>query len=374
MKKILSAIIILTALTGISYADIVYTTSDSLGLIRVDSVTSVDTPVLRYTNLGGDPLVGSYMARSEPYIMVVDRASNYSGGDTALIFKTSDLTSPEKSLYLKGVYDTKKFASSYNGRSIFFASRGNVSIVEFDTTSIDVPINAYTYINDSEDQYEYEYEPELIDMSVGSSYIYAMFRTSSDKVELFAFDGQLKEGVKNMKRGTIRNDAANLSSLTSGRFAIGADEGISIASHTSIRTLTSTDYPVKSICSDTGDGLYFMEYSESGEVNLCHYHPSTKVIGIVDSMQGTSDCQLVKDSSYNVLAALTGDSIYLYDMTTDELIASFDSSSLGGTPLNMTASRAIYDDGSSSSSNCDVSCMGAIMMIVLGVSLMRRKR
>ena len=371
MKRILAAIIILSALTGISYADIVYTTSSALGVIPVNSTEDIGTPALRYTSLGGDPLVGSYSVGSNPYVMVVDRASNYSGGDTALIFNASNLTSPEKRVNLNGVRNTKTFASSYNGRSIFFASQGNASIVEFDTTSIDIPINAYTYVNDSEDT---EYEPELVDMSVGTYYIYALFRANPDKIELFAFDGQLKEGIEDTRRGTVRNDASNLSALTSNRFAIGAEEGISIANTTTIYALTSTDYPVKSICRDSGNGLYYIEQSVSGDVNLWHYSSDNERRTRIDSMQGTSDCQLVRDSDYNILAAMTGDSIYLYDMTNDELLASFDSSRLGGVPLNITVSHAEYDSGSSSSSNCNVSCLGTMMMSVFVFGMMKRKR
>ena len=109
-------------------------------------------------------------------------------------------------------------------------------------------------------------------------------------------------------------------------------------------------------------------------MNLWHYSNDNERMTRIDSMQGTSDCQLVRDSDYNILAAMIGDSIYLYDMTNDELLASFDSSRLGGVPLNITVSRAEYDSGSSSSSNCSISCLGAMMMSVLGVSLMRRKR
>ncbi|MBQ3395627.1 MAG: hypothetical protein IJG55_04760, partial [Synergistaceae bacterium] len=153
MKKITALILILFAFTGISYADIVYTTSDgNLGTIPINSRTEINTPSIQYSGVGADPLVGSYTVGTTPYVMVVDRASDNAFGDTALIFSASDLTAPSASVTLNGVHDTKTFAGSYNGRSLFFASDGNTSIIEFDTSSIDIPINMYTYVQDSADE------------------------------------------------------------------------------------------------------------------------------------------------------------------------------------------------------------------------------
>ena len=371
MKKITALILILFAFTGISYADIVYTTSDgNLGTIPINSRTEINTPSIQYSGVGADPLVGSYTVETTPYVMVVDRASNNAFGDTALIFSASDLTAPSASVTLTGVHNTKTLAGSYNGRSLFFASDGNTSIVEFDTSSIDIPINMYTYVQDSADE---EYEPEFLDMSVGRTYIFALFRATPDKVELFAFDGQIKEGVSKTRRAVIRSDAASLSALASNRYAVGAEEGVSVANINSIRAIVSTDYPVKATCRDKDSGLYFAEQSESGDVYLWHSSYNGDNVKQVASLQGTSDCQLLRHSSYNILAAMTGDSIYLYDMSDDGLLASFSASDLGGRPLNIAESNPEHDDGKSSGSNCSVSCLGAIMIGVTGFAL-RRKR
>lgn len=372
MKKILTAIIILAGFTSISNADIVYTTSEgSLGVIPISSITDIGTPSIMYSGIGSDPLVGSYTEGTTQYVMVVDRESNNAYGDRALVFSSSNLRSPVKNLTLNGVQNTKAFASSHNGRSIFFASQENASIFEFDTTSIDIPINAYTYTNTSEDE---EYEPELVDMSVSTSHIFALFRATPDKIELLAFDGQLKEGVENTRKGEIRNDATGLAALSSNRFAIAAEEGVSIANTASIYMLVSTDYPVKSICRDSGNGLYYAEQSESGDVNIWHHSSGSDDPKRIASMQDAldSDCQLVRDNDYNILAAMIGDSIYLYDMEKNEFLDSFDSSSLGGIPLNIAVSKAEYDNGSSSSSNCNVSCAGAVLALILGFALRRR--
>ena len=201
-----------------------------------------------------------------------------------------------------------------------------------------------------------------------------MFRAAPDNIELLTFDGQIKEGVKNTRRVTIRNDAANLAALSSNRFAVGAEEGIIITNIASIKAIVSTDYPVKSICRDSGSGLYYVEQSASGDISLMHSDIEGSDINLIDSMQGTSDCQLVRDSDNNILAAMIGNSIYLYDMKTDILLASFDSSSLGGSPLNIAVSNVDYDEGSSSGSNCDVSGLGALMMSVCILGMMKRKR
>lgn len=371
MKKILALILIFSAFTGVSHADIVYTTSDgNLGAIPITSRTEIGTPSIQYRRAAADPLVGSYTVGTSPYVMVVERASDNAFGDTALIFSASDLTAPSSSVTLTGVHNTKTFAGSYNGRSLFFASDGNTSIVEFDTSSIDIPINMYTYVQDSADE---EYEPEFLDMSVGRTYIFALFRATPDKVELFAFDGQIKEGVKKTRRAAIRSDATSLAALNSNRYAVGADEGVSVANINSIRAIVSTDYPVTAICRDKDSGLYFAEQSESGDVYLWHSSYNGDNVKLVASLQGTSDCQLLRHSSYNILAAMIGDSIYLYDMSDDGLLASFSASELGGTPLNIAESNPDHDDGKSSGSNCNMSCMGLMLAGVFGFAL-RRKR
>ncbi len=373
MKRILAAIIILTALSGISYADIVYTTSSgSLGIIPVNSKEDIGTPLVMYSGLGSNPLVGSYVVetsqnKTSPYIMVVNRSSSLEESDTALIFKASDLTSPVERVTLKGVYHTKAFASSYNGRSLFFASQGNASIVEFASSSPDIPLNMYMYDNISEDT---DYEPELVDMSVGMYHILALFRATPDKLELFTFDGQLKEGIKDFRRGTIRNDATNISYLRANRFAIGAEGGIIQLNYTAIQAVISTDYPVSSVCRDTGDGLFYAEQSESGDVNIWHYVDET--ITKIASLESDSDCKLLKDSNYEVLAVMTEKGIYLYGMRDGTLLASFDTSSLGGVPLNITVSKAAGDDGSSGS-NCNVSSIGALMMSIMVFALKRKR-
>ena len=369
MKKVFTAIIILAAFTGISHADIIYTTTDgSMGAIPVNSAKDIGIPSLQYSGLGSDTLLGAYTEGTNPRIMIVNRSSNLEAPDTALIFSTSNLTAPSSRITLNGVYDTKTFASSYNGRSLFFASRGNTSIIEFDSSSPDIPINLYTYTSADS-----EYEPEFVDMAVNNNYIYAIFRASPDKLEMLVFDGQLKEGVKNTRRGLIRNDATGLAPLASNRFAIGAEYGLSIVTNSATLTTISSDYPVTAMCKDRGYGVYYTEQSESGDINLCHYDSDKKEVTLIDSLQSISDCQLVRDSYTNILAAMMGDSIYLYDMTeNDELIVSFSASDLGGTPMNIAVSRVEYDEGKSSGSNCNVSCMGLMLAGVLGFALRRR--
>ncbi len=375
MKKILAAIIILTALSGISYADIVYTTSNgSLGIIPVRSAEDIRTPEVMYSGLRENSLVGAYVVetsqnKTSPYIMVVNRNENVEASDTALIFKASELTSPAMSTTLNGVYNTKTFAGSYNGRSLFFASQEDVSIVEFDAASPDIPLNMYMYNNILEDTTDYE--PELIDMAVGTYHIMALFRATPDILELFMFDGQLDETVKDFRRGTIRNDATNIAYLKGNKFAIGAEGGVSIVNLNTIQTIVSTDYPVKSICRDTGDGLYFAEQSQNGDVDIWHYKNEDSIT-MVASIEGDYNCKLLKDSDYDVLAVMSGNRIYLYKMNDDIFLASYDTSSLGGTPTNITVSKAASEE-ESSGSNCDVSSMGVLMMSVLVFALMRRK-
>ena len=233
-------------------------------------------------------------------------------------------------------------------------------------------MNSYTYTADSDDE---SYTPEIIDMSVGINNIYALFSKPDDMPELIAFDGQLKEDVEGITRGTLSTDAFMMTFMSSNRLALASSEGISVVRRNTISKIWSSDKTVKAMCRDDNDGLYFVAHNESEDADeLYHYDESKVVLMPIDSFDVAPKYQLVRDIDNHILAVMTGDSILLYSTTDDLLVEEFDASYTEGSFVSIAASTTDAEEGSSSGSNCNVSCLGAIMMSVCLYAVLRRKR
>ena len=142
MKKILAAMMIIAAFTGISHADILYTTSEgSLGVIPVGnstSTTSVDVPTLMYSHLGSDAIAGSYSVGTNHYVMVVDRRPDNISGDMALIFTSSNLESPVNSADLEGVNSTMSVERMVSAGTVMPADMPRKMVLS-NSTAINMP-------------------------------------------------------------------------------------------------------------------------------------------------------------------------------------------------------------------------------------------
>ncbi len=292
-------------------------------------------------------------------------------GDTALVFNPSNLSSPVDSVrkVLKGVYSAQSMAGSDNGRSIFFASGS--SIHEFSTSDFSLS-RSYTYSPKTSD----DITAEISVLMTGSNVIYALVnQTNSDDV-ILGFDGQLREDVtKNFERTALSSDAEAVSWLSNSRIAIGHPDGVDVRGRNSkvfVRML-STDVPVKALCQDAGDGFYFIEQSESGDVYttvLKHYRSSTEIVELFTNIEGQA-YMLIRDKDSGIAAAIVGDEILVYMMEGDVLLGKYDSSELGGYPVQVASSTVKGDDGKSSS-GCSVSGTGMLLILAAGCMFLKR--
>ena len=369
MRKFL-AVMIMLLIPASSWADLVYQTSDGkLGLIEATVNLSVDLQGIQYGGVGADSEIATYWDGSQSKIILVKRNEDRTtSGDSALVFSPSDLTAPEKSVAsLGGVYGTQVIAGSNQGRVIYLAT--GKTLTELYTSDFTYS-NSYTF-NISEDIFT----PQILSMTVWNYGLYALYGLDNDAglSVVFGFDGQLKENVSSFKRYVISSDASDLALLANTRIGVARDDGVDVISNNAIRSIVSSDAPVKAICRDTGAGFYYIEQSVSGDVytnTLKQYSSQEEIITLASGYVGER-CKLLFDENNSMLMAILGDSILIYDMRYNDLLAEYDSTQLGGRPVNIALSYVNGDDGKTSS-GCN-SGMGMIMFLACACVILKRR-
>ena len=376
MRKIFVSLMLVFMLCSVSQADIVYTTSTGrLGFISIsrnDDTLSIGTPSVMYSGIGTNSLAASYWDGTSAKLIVIDRTTDLttSSGDKAFIFNASGLSSPlnPEGTTLTGAYNVQSALSSYNGKGLFVASRENASVIEFRT-------------EDFEQGHIYTYEPESGDtstpkaLSILADYnsVYTLFNVNSNKSVAMKFDGQLKENVEGYVRVETDYAASYMGWLSNGRIVTAHPNGIDVLNGGQFKRLLSSDKPVKTLCQDSGHGFYFTTQELSGDVYTCdlyHYDDeSGDITSLLENRTG-SQLQTLRDDGNNILAAIIGGKIFLYDMLNDNLAGEYDSSILNGEPVSLSITTASGDDGKTSS-GCEISGMG---IILLAVSLFLFKR
>ena len=359
MRKFLVSVILVMMLCVSAYADIVYTTdTGNMGLIGITGSTSADFYGTQCTGIDSSLLLGSYWDGSSTRIILVDRTTDLTtSGDTALIFSPSNLTAPiNENITLSGVYNTQAISGSNNGRGLFLAS--GASVYELRTLDFQ-PVRSYTY----DPETSRDITPKVKALLMGTYMIYAMIEQENSADIILGFDGQLRDDVENFTKEYLPSGTTSISWLSRSRIAAAHTDGVSIWGSSGFISIVSTDAPVKALCQDSENGFYFLERAQSGDTymtTLKHY--SSGEITILSTGDTGLSCQLIRDETYNVLGAVTGSRILLYNMKDDLLIGEYDASSLGGLPVYITAGNVKGDD-SSSSSGCDVSGMGMIVLM-----------
>ena len=362
-RRILSGIAVMLILCGISWADIAYTTSDGgLGLIKIRGAraTSVDVEGIKYQGSNTNPLIAPYWDNGSSRVILIERTNDdTTSGDKAYTFNPSDLSKPlnTEAKTLNGIYDTQSAVYSYNGRGLFLSS--GTKITQVNTSDLNF-VRSYDASRDY---------GAVHDIVVHNDRIHALVDSGDTESALFTFDGQLTSDNGNMSIRRIRHRATSMALLNS-RFSFAHSDGVYILDSVNI----SSDNPVASFCSDTGNGFYCLTKDSAGNSELMHYSATTSSFTRLFSGQSGESLKVIRDTSYNILGAVTGGTIRLYNMTDDTLIGTYDSATLGGTPLNMALTSSSGSDGSSgSSSGCNASGMG---MIVAGLCalVMGRKR
>ena len=170
----------------------------------------------------------------------------------------------------------------------------------------------------------------------------------------------------------LPSGTTEISWLSNSRVAAAHTDGVSVWGRNGFVSIVSSDAPVRSLCRDGGDGFYFLEGVQSRDTyitTLKHYNYGSGVATLNTGDIGKVS-QLVRDESYNVLAAITGSKILLYSMRNDALIGEYDSSMLEGLPVNIAVTSVSGDDGKTNS-GCDISGAGMIMLLA-GIMILRR--
>ena len=368
----LVSVIFALASTGAN-ADIVYLTdSGALGRIGITGAESTDLYGTQYAVSWNDPFLGSYWDGSNSRVILVERETDTAAsGDTALVFNPADLTRPIDSerKVLAGVYSAQAMAGSENGRGIFFASGS--SIHEFSTSDFSLS-RSYTYKPKTSE----DITAEITALMTGSNVIYALVKQENSCDIFLGFDGQLREDVtKNFERTALYSDAAAISWLSNARIAAGHTDGIDVRGRNSrvFGRMLSTDVPVKALCEDAGDGVYFIEQSEIDDVyttSLKHYISDTEITELFTNTEGQA-YTLLRDKDSGIVSAIVGDVILVYMMDGDILLGKYDSSELGGIPVQIASSTVSGDDGKSSS-GCSVSGMGMLLILAAGCMFLKR--
>ena len=375
-RKLFVSLVLVMLLCGTSQADIVYTTSTgNLGFISIsrnNDTLSIETPSVMYSGIGTNSLAASYWDGKEARLIVIDRTTDLtaSSGDKAFIFNPANLSSPlnPEGTTLTGAYNVQSALSSYNGKGLFVASRENASVIEFNTEDFEQG-HIYTYEPESGDTST----PKTVNILLDYYYVYALLNVNPNKSVAMRFDGQLKENVDGYVRVETDYAASFMGWLSNGRIVTAHPNGVDILDGGQFKRLLSSDEPVKTLCQDYGHGFYFTTQELSGDVYTCdlyHYDNESQDITPLQENKTGSQLQTIRDESNNVLAAVIGRKILLYDMLNDNLVGEYDSSILNGEPVSLSITTASGDDGKTSS-GCEVSGMG---IILLSVSLFLFKR
>lgn len=380
-KKFFAGLLLVFMLASVSCADVAYTTSNGkMGYIAISTVLgilSADSPVVMYTDAADNALAAHYYNESgTSYIALIEPESDKSvlSGDTAYIFNASNLTEPVNNgiKTLKGTYNTHSAAFSENHRGLFLASgvKGEATISEFNTDELEF-VRSFSYITSN----------DAVTMSSvmtnGSNIFCLVKKATPDNSLILRFDGQLDDRVRGYSETKVRYDSEIIAFGKDNRIFIAHSGGVDTLTNGEPFLLVSTDTPVKALCKDKDGGFYFMTQNSDGEQVLAHY-VSIDELNEVDS--GLSDSLVSKLLYYNsdnkkFVAAIIGDCIAIYDSDTDELIAEFTSSQLGGIPISITASTQNTSSTSeSSSSSCNATGAGLFMMLLsAGYVFMKRK-
>ena len=378
MRKILAALIFIAALSGTSWANVLYTTDNGkLGIIGVQGVLSIDAPAVQYDGIGNNAFVASFWNGHETRVITVNRTSDDTvSGDTAFVFKSSKLSEPinRKGNTLKGIYNTQAAASSRNGRGLFIASRENASIVELNTENLQ-PVRSYTYRAKSGDT-----EPHMQGILMSYSNIYGLVEAGEAKSVFIRLDGQLKEHVRGTGKTSFDQEAASMSWLSGSRVAVATSSGIGLIGYGGLNMQAETENPAKSVCPDDGNGFYFITQEESGETyisRLYHHYPvddETAETSEIYTNESGKNCQLLRFLNKSMIAAIAGDKILLLDSATSEVLKEFDSNALGGVPVSIASDSVSGDSDDSSNGSCTLSGAGIFMLLAFaGIAVKCRK-
>ena len=391
MRKtfLMSVFALLCALlaAGTAGADVFYTTeSGTLGTIVIKSAESIDPPAPVVSSLGTNTSldVSSFGVDGGTRVMVTKRSTG--GDDTAVIYTPGTWTD-SNNYTLTGTRNIHGTANARNGKSLYTASWGTASIVEYDNTS-----------NYKATGRQYTYKPagtaHAEDVLVGSSAIYGLFSVQSADTEgkekylssrLVWMDGQLSDTVQGFGGINAGPNASEMAFLSDGRIAIAyrgnsKKGGIDLLSGGTISTLISGDVSgdkygeIPTLCSDGDKGLYFVgqKLSDDISVDTLYRWKSDGTFSTLESSDHSAFVKVAWDDSNKLLVLARANKIEIFK--DDKRVQKFESTQLDGTVSSMALTASAGSTDSGSSSNCDLLAPGSLALFLLPLTLIRRRK
>lgn len=371
-RKILTALLIVLSLFGVSQADIVYTTSEgNLGIIPIIASYDVSAPSIQYRSSITEPMLSSYWNGTSTNIILIDRNKTASG-DRAYIFNPEDMTNFAKSSDLAGVHGAEHAAYADNGRSIFLTAGS--SIFDVDTSLLAVR-NSFdclnVYSNDN-------FGTSISNIAVGYNSISVLTETGEIR-KLLRFDGQLKKGVSYFFSADVHPETSCLS-IVNTVILFGHSEGVDgLNVFDQIERVLSTDYPVVALCPDEDKGFYFAtlrtDSSGTGYTFLVAHSANTEEVQKLEPVTINSSLptiKLIRDTGFNSLAIMTAEGILIFDMKTGLQTAGFNTTALGGQPTGIAAAAVSGSSNKSGSSGCNSLGTGLVLTALIGMMIKRK--
>ena len=348
MKKILIVSIFLIALSGISSADIIYTTTDGkLGLVKIAGSQSLDLAGVQYDTGKENPILESYWDNNKSRVMLIERdGSSY---DRAIRFNSSNLIEAidKEPVILNEAKNTTKILSTITGEGIILIHGATVQ--EFTTDDLAPTTRKYTYPT----------KVDIKDATIIGRRIFVLVDNA-----LLKFDGQIKEKSGIFSSWDVEPGAEAMAFIGDGTLVIGHEKGIQVLS-SSMEDLLETK-PVKALCSDGSYGFYFVTQELSGDVYhnmLCHFNGATtnEILNFEGKHTG-----LMCETYNHVLALIANDKILLYD-TSDggtTFVTEYDKSALGGSPFRLATNTSSGQNYEESKGSCNNSNLGILLLVL----------
>ena len=371
MRKFLLALVIITIpmLCGVSCADMVYMTSTgNLGTIKINSSSDIEVPSLKYTGKASSPFLTSYWNGSGTNLALIERNATTSG-DRAYVFDPGSLNSYSYSADIEGVHGTSGAGYAESGYSLFLTAGSRVYEVEtvdfgvlnsFDCASV-ISADGYDTVVNS--------------IAVGSQTIHVI-ASAGERQRYIRFDGQLAGGVDYFLSSDVSAGASVILSTSSNNPVIGHSLGIdAMSSNNTFYSVLSSDYPVKAMCADNSNGVFYATQYQSGEsyVNTIMHSLENTQFTPVTITSSSSNIKLLQDNKNpDTFAVMTNEAITLFTYK-NNLTSRHDytASELGGLPAGITAAEVSGYDGNSGSSGCNAMGMG---LVALGLAMLMIRR
>ena len=371
LRKFILSLMILLLPCGVSYADFIYTTTEGmLGTIWTNQSSDIELSSTHYNPGIPSPFLTSYWSGSNTKILLLDRYASDSG-DKGYVFSPSNLGEISESHDIAGVFGTEHAGFSENGYSIFLTSGARIYDVSASAFSVKSSFDCSKVISRD------GYDTEICDIAVDTIVIHVLAKAGDD-LRYIRFDGQLKDDVKIFKSFDVSPGASVILGAANSAAFIGHSYGIDVLRRTGrSERVISTDYPVKAMCPDESNNLFYAEQRQSGDVyvNTIRHYAERSLFEEAEIVSSSPNIKLIRDNTRReVFAAMTDEKITVFVYT--NYVTSkreFTASELEGTPAGITAATVTgYDPKSSSSSGCSSGYAGMIMLAVIPFMLKRK--